>query len=113
MRAFCLISTLGLIVASIWLYTIDMKVHSFLAAFLVYPLGYIVLAGEAFGPFIGSLPTRPYQGEFRNELISRTIEDLQKHYPDKKWLSNFTAFQTVVFLGFIVWTTILASFYLS
>ncbi|MFG6459043.1 hypothetical protein [Roseateles sp. BYS96W] len=111
MRVFCLLSAIALIAGSIWLYTVDQKNGSFLAACFVYPMGCIVLVGEAFGPLVKELPKRPYMGESRATLAQRGLEDLRKLTPNSKWLANYSAVKAGLLLGFVVWVIVLALLY--
>lgn len=108
MRAFCLLSALGLVAGSIWLYMQGLKSGSFMAACMIYILGWVALTGEVFTPISTALPLRPYKGESRSELIRWDLEDIQKAYPDSKWPARHSAVQSALQLGLLAWVALLA-----
>lgn len=107
-RAFCFLSTFALIAGSIWLHKLGMDERSFLAICFVYPLGCMVLVGEAFIPLTKDLPRHPYRGESNAALARRELMEMRKLHPNSKWLANLSAIKAGLVLGFVVWVVLLA-----
>lgn len=111
MRVFCLLSTVSLIAGAVWLHSLGVEDSSFLAACFVYPLGCIVLVGEAFAPLSKDLPNHPYKGESRTALARRALKDLQRLNPNSWWLANYSAVKAGLILGFVAWVILLGIVY--